>query len=159
MKRKAFFFTFVRYFISGGTAFLVHMGGLVLLMEYGALLIPYLPPIPPSVIQYIPPAIEIKTMGPTVATTIAFCMASIVNYTIQYHWTFKAKGSHKRFFSRYLFVTLITLCFNAVIFWYAYERMHISYLYSQLLATAFVFVVNFIINYFYTFKMPKTSQT
>ncbi len=129
MRILNFIYTFIRYFISGGTAFLVHMGILILQMEY----------------------VPIK-LDPTLATTIAFSIACIVNYTIQYHWTFKVTGSHKRFFTRYIFVTLNTLCLNAGIFWYCYEKIHLSYIISQLVATGFVFVANFIINYFYTFK-------
>lgn len=132
-----FIYTFVRYIISGGTAFLVHMGVLILQMEYAPIKI-----------------------DPTLATTIAFSIACIVNYIIQYHWTFKATGSHKRFFGRYIFVTLITMCLNAGLFWYFHEEMHLPYIFSQLIATGLVFITNFIINYFYTFKKTaKKSMT
>jgi len=124
-----FTYTFIRYFISGGIAFSVHMGALILQMEY----------------------LPIK-VDPTLATTIGFSLSCIVNYIFQYYWTFKVTGSHKRFFSRYILVTLITLCLNAGIFWYFYERLHVPYLYSQLVATGVVFITNFIINYFYTFR-------
>ncbi len=128
-----FTFTFIRYFISGGTAFLVHMGLLILHMEYNPIKI-----------------------NPTLATTIAFGCACIVNYMIQYHWTFKVTGSHKRFFSRYILVTIVTMCLNAGIFWYLYEKMYVPYIISQTIATGFVFITNFIINYFFTFK--KTTK-
>ena len=130
-----FIFTFIRYFISGGTAFLVHMGLLILHMEYSPIKI-----------------------DPTLATTIAFGFACIVNYLIQYHWTFKASGSHKRFFSRYIFVTSITMCLNAGIFWYCFEKMYFPYIISQIIATGFVFITNFIINYFYTFKKTRKKS-
>ena len=124
-----FTFTFIRYYISGGTAFLVHMGLLILQMEYSPIKI-----------------------DPTLATTAAFGFACVVNYIIQYHWTFKVTGSHKRFFSRYILVTLMTMCLNASIFWYLYEKMFVPYIISQIIATGFVFITNFIINYFFTFK-------
>jgi len=126
--------TFFRYLVSGGTATSVHFSVLIAFMEYA------------------------PQINATIATTAAFFVAVLVNYNIQYHWTFKVTGSHKRFFIRYICVTFVTMALNASVFWYYYEWVHLSYLFSQFFATGLVFMVNFLINNFFTFKMPTNES-
>ncbi|MCK5831069.1 MAG: GtrA family protein [Methylococcales bacterium] len=134
MPSTNFINTFSRYLFSGGTAVSVQFSTLILLVEY---------------------APQINT---TISAVIAFSIGCIVNYNIQYHWTFKVTGSHKRFFTRYLSVTFVTLGLNTSIFWYFHEYVHLSYLFSQFFASGIVFMFNFLINNFFTFKMPTTES-
>ena len=134
MTSKNFINTFFRYVLSGGTAAALHFYVLIAFMKY------------------------IPQINATLATTIAFSIACIVNYNIQYHWTFKVTGSHKRFFPRYISVTISTMGLNAAVFWYYHDIVHLSYLFSQFFATSIIFLVNFIINNFFTFKAPATKS-
>lgn len=122
-----FFATFIRYFCSGGLAMLLHFSILILFIEH-------------------------FSIDPLIATTSGFCLAVIFNYTVQFYWTFKVKGPHLHFFTRYLAVTLVTLCINNGLFWAALSLLHLPYLMAQILATGTVFLINFFINHFYTFK-------
>jgi hypothetical protein len=65
---------FLHYSISGGIAAATHFGLLTLL-------------------------VELVAINPTFASAIGFCIALLVNYSLQYHWT------------------LITLGINIVLFW------------------------------------------
>ena len=134
MSSSNFIHTFFRYLISGGTAVSVQFGVLIALMEY------------------------VSRINATLAASIAFTIACIVNYNIQYHWAFKVTGSHKRFFTRYISVTIITLGLNAAMFWYFHDFVHLSYLFAQFFASGLVFLVNFLINHFFTFKMPAPES-
>lgn len=141
-------FTFLRYLISGGLATAVHFAVLISLLEY-------------------------HLVSPVHATMLgAFC-GFLVNYPMQVAWTFKAKGSHKRFFTRYFIVTLLMFALNAGIFWlaslpksldlllqlpfpsYIGQPHHLGYWYAQIIATGIVFFCNFLINHFFTFARKK----
>ena len=125
--------SFIRYFVSGGTAMLIHFGTLILLVE------------------------QFKII-PIVATSVGFCLAVIFNYLAQYYWTFKPTGSHKRFILRFLGVTIITLNINTGLFWFLTEFQNLPYIVSQVFATGAVFLLNFVINRHFTFKSHPASQ-
>jgi len=117
-----------RYLISGAIAATVHFGLLILLVEFLAI-------------------------NPTLASTIGFITAILVNYNLQYHWTFTSdnKGLHQVVFTRYFLVTLLTLSINTLLFWTMNEIMGYQYLFSQVFATGTVLIINFIVNSKYTF--------
>jgi len=150
MPKNHLLFTFLRYLISGGLATAVHFAVLISLLEY-------------------------HLVSPVHATMIgAFC-GFLINYPMQVAWTFKAKGSHKRFFTRYFIVTILMFGLNAGIFWLASlppslefllalpfpsfieQPHHLGYWYAQIIATGIVFFCNFLINHFFTFAPAKNN--
>ncbi len=52
-------------------------------------------------------------LHPTVATTLAFCGALGVSYSLNRRWTFRATGSHRRQFPRFLLIALTCGTLNA----------------------------------------------
>ena len=115
-----------RYLISGGTGAAIHLAILTGLVE------------------------QFGTNG-TVATSIGFVIGSLINYTLQYHWTFDADGPHHIMFTRYALVTLTTMSINAGLFWLFTHPFGLYYLYSQILATGLMVFVNFYVNKHFTF--------
>jgi putative flippase GtrA len=133
--------TFGRYCVGGVAATITHILVLMLLVER-------------------------LSVNPSVATSIGFCIAVVVNYNFQYHWTFGAMGSHARVFSRYLMITFAMLGLNLVLFWFLTHPIRVPYLYAQMIATGVIMFCNFTINSLYTFNqrpgrelqaMDKTS--
>ena len=153
MSTHSFFKTFIRYTISGGLATAVHFCVLIFLIEY-------------------------QLTTPLQASMMGAGCGFLVNYHIQFHWTFKVSGPHKRFFIRYLIVSAIMFGLNAGIFWLAtrpelfvllqsipYPKQipipqpkNIAYWYAQVIATGIVFLCNFLINRYYTFKPIKQTK-
>jgi len=88
---------------------------------------------------------------PTYASASGFCVAIFVNYSLQYYWTFRAKGPHGLLFFRYLFVTMAMLGVNTLIFWLLNELAGVPYLIAQVVATGCVMFLNFTLNRRYTF--------
>ena len=125
--------SFIRYFIAGGMAVLIHFATLILLVE------------------------RFK-IDATISTSIGFCLAVIFNYLAQYYWTFKPTGSHKRFILRFLGVTIITLNINTGLFWFLTEYQKFPYIISQVFASGAVFLLNFTINHHFTFKSHPVRQ-
>ncbi len=152
MSPHSFFYTFVRYTISGGFATLVQFIVLVLLIEY-------------------------QLTTPLQASMIGAGCGFLVNYNIQFHWTFKVNGPHKYFFTRYLIVSATMFGLNAVIFWLSTipeilallqsipypeqipitQPKNLAYWYAQLIASTIVFLGNFLTNRYYTFR--QSDQT
>ncbi len=110
------------------------------------------------------------------ATMIGAGLGLLINYQIQFHWTFKVSGPHSRFFTRYLIVSALMFGLNAGIFWLVTmpeiftllknipwpkqitpQPKNIAYLYAQVIATGIVFLCNFLINRHYTFKPIKQT--
>ena len=119
---------FIRYVISGAIAAAAHFGLLILLVE--------------SI-----------SLNATLASAIGFCVAIFVNYSFQYHWTFRVDGPHGVFFFRYVVVTFAMLGVNTGIFWFFHEQLDAPYLLAQVVATGIVVLFNFTINLRYTFNI------
>lgn len=124
--------TFIRYIIAGGIAAGVHFLVLIFL-------------------------VELFNSYPPVASAIGFIIACMVNYTLQYHWTFKTQGSHKVMMTRYTLVTSLTFCVNLGIFWMLYELIGLQYIVSQFISTGVVTIINYLINKHYTFNSDSLA--
>ena len=118
--------TAFRYLIGGGTGALVHFLLLIGLIEAFA-------------------------TPPVIATSIGFIIGSLVNYTLQYHWTFAADGPHHVMLGRYALVTTITMLINDALFWVFTEQLGVHYLLAQGIATGAMLIVNYVVNKNFTF--------
>lgn len=117
----------IRYLIGGAAATMAHISILMLL-------------------------VELFNIDPSISTSIGFCIAVVVNYNFQYHWTFVSTDPHSRIFPRYVIVTFVMLGVNLTIFLMLTRFGRLPYIYAQLIATALVMVCNFAINRQYTFR-------
>jgi len=95
--------------------------------------------------------VEVFGTPPWVASPVAFVAGALVNYVLQYHWTFQAEGSHRVMFTRFILVTLATMSLNTALFWVFTHLMAIHYLIAQALAIGLIIGVNYVINKHYTF--------
>jgi len=95
--------------------------------------------------------VEVFHVMPLVATTVSFVIGSLVNYTMQYYWTFEATGPHRVMLTRYALVTLVTMSLNTGLFWAFTELLGIHYLIAQGLSIGLIIGVNFFINKHFTF--------
>jgi len=122
----------LRYLVSGATAAAAHFGLLIALIEF-------------------------LTINPTLASALGFTAAVFINYSLQYYWTFaiESQGMHQVIFTSYLLVTFFTLSLNTALFWTMNELMGFQYFYSQVFATGFVLIVNFLVNNKYTFSQNR----
>ena len=120
-------FVFIKYFISGSAAVAVHFAVLIA-------------------------AVELLSTPPLLGSFAGFVAGSLINYSLQYSWTFQSKQNHKQAFSRYAVVTLSMLLLNLLIFKGSTDLLAIDYRLGQLLATIVVFLANYTVNSRYTFR-------
>ena len=118
--------SFARYLVSGTMATLLHLGVLTML-------------------------VELWSIHATLATTIGFLAASVLNYLMQYYWTFGSGGAHMIRFSRYCTVTGITMGINSGVFWVLNEGVGMPYLISQIVTTGLIVILNYEANRRFTF--------
>jgi len=117
---------FLRYCLAGSAAAAVHL--LVLVV-----------------------CVEVLGIPPTPASATGFCIAVLVNYTLQYRWTFAATDSHGIALLKFCLVACFALTINTGIFWVAYAIVGSPYLVAQVVAIGFVVLINFFMNRQYVF--------
>jgi putative flippase GtrA len=118
-----------RYLVSGGTGAIIHFSILTGLVAW-------------------------FDADPLISTTIGFIIGSMVNYMLQYHWTFAADGPHHVMLTRYAVVTTATMLLNGQLFWLLTSQLGMYYLIAQFIVTGIIVTVNFLINKHYTFASP-----
>jgi putative flippase GtrA len=124
---------FAKYFISGVIALIAHLLVLTAL-------------------------VELLNVRPLVATGAGFMVGVCVNYVGQHAWVFRASGRHAVLFPRFAVVTFATFAANIALFHLLHDIIGLWYVAAQLVATAVIFVVNFLINRYYTFR-PRPDGT
>ena len=96
--------------------------------------------------------VEIFSMAPPVGSLAGFCSGCMVNYYLQYSWTFCSNQSHRLALARYTTITFTMLLLNMLIFQLVWKRIGLDYKLAQIFATGVVFMANFVINSRFTFK-------
>ncbi|MCG5510354.1 GtrA family protein [Ectothiorhodospira lacustris] len=99
---------------------------------------------------------------PTLASTIGFIGGAIINYILNYRFTFKATGTHTTIAPRFIAAALSGMLLNAGLLATGVYILKINYLAAQIASTAVVLFWNFIINKYWTFSgqtpCPTTPQ-
>lgn len=96
--------------------------------------------------------VELLAMPVTSATTLGFTAGAVVNYQVNRRYTFR-DSSHASFaFGRFLLVAILGMFLNlaVVVMMTRYTQSH--YLVAQLVATALVLVLGFVVNAVWTFR-------
>lgn len=90
--------------------------------------------------------VEAYAVPPTLASAFGFGVAVLVNYVLQYYWTFSASGAHGRALAKFTAVACLGLGLNTCIFWASYRVLGMPYMLAQMAATGLVVLVNFSMN-------------
>tara|TARA_R110002096_G_scaffold265439_7_gene458952 strand:+ start:433 stop:858 length:426 start_codon:yes stop_codon:yes gene_type:complete len=116
-----------RYGMAGGSAFLVWIGVLIVLVEWFG-------------------------VNEIVASAAGFIAATPINYALQKRYVFKsAENIGSRFFV-YCVVTVIALGLNTLLFWMMINFTNIHYTLAQIITTGVIVLVNYYVNRTYTFS-------
>jgi len=99
--------------------------------------------------------VEVFALPKILSSFIGFCVASIINYSLQHRVVYNKSGDHGLFFKRYVLVTSVMQIVNIGMFWGLITYTSIQYILAQILVIGFVFICNYIINSTYTFMKPS----
>ncbi|MGH8547000.1 MAG: GtrA family protein [Methylococcales bacterium] len=93
-----------------------------------------------------------------IASGFGFVMGALVNYFLNYAFTFRSNKKHTEALVKFFAVALIGLAFNSAIMAITTTIFKLHYLLGQVIATGSVLIWNFIGNRFWTFQ-EKANAT
>ena len=94
--------------------------------------------------------VELGRMNPTLASVIGYGGSWIVNYTLNYRFTFRSARPHRETIGRFAGVAIVAILLNSVVMATA-TGIGIHYLIGQVVATALVFCWTFTAQRFWIF--------
>ena len=108
-----------KFIISGGSATISHLSVMALLVWIG--------------------------VNPLLSTSVGVIVGAVVNYILQYYFTFNANVNHKKSIRNYIVTVALSFTSNFILFLVFHHLLGIEVLYSQLLTSATVAIQNYII--------------
>lgn len=99
--------------------------------------------------------IEWFSMRPLFAAGVAFSVALLVSYGMNYHWTFSVSGPHRVMLPRFVAVAILGLCLNLGITYTVVDVLGYWYGYALLLVVTFVPLMTFVLSKFWVFSAEE----
>lgn len=85
------------------------------------------------------------------ASAVGFAAGAMVNYALNYRYTFESRAPHRDALLKFLSVAFAGALLSTAIMWIGTEALAVHYLLAQVAATAVVLVFNFALNKLWTF--------
>lgn len=102
--------------------------------------------------------VELGSFSPVLSSTIGFMLSCILNYSLNYRYTFRSDKKHSEAFSRFMIVASIGLSLNAAVMYFFVNVAGFVYILSQVLATIVVLMWNFLANSLWSFKKSRSNR-
>ena len=96
--------------------------------------------------------VESGTASALTASTLGFVAGAVINYLLNYRFTFRSRKSHQETFIRFMTVALLGLIVNSLIMGVATRLARLDYLLAQIIATGAVLATTFVTNRGWTFR-------
>ena len=96
--------------------------------------------------------VELIRLPPLVASSLGAIVGALVNYFLNYKYTFKSDKSHAEAITKFLIVAVAGFCINFLLIWLLVSKAMLNYLLAQVITTGVVLVSNFTANRIWTFK-------
>ena len=95
--------------------------------------------------------VEFWALDPVIASCLGFVVGALINYILNYHFTFQSDKRHREALTKFLLVAIAGAAINGVIMYIGVENTQFNYLLVQIFATTVVLLWNFIVNKLWTF--------
>jgi putative flippase GtrA len=107
-----------------------------------------------TIVQYLILIIltESSLTGPVLASAIGYIGSGVLNYLLNYHYTFNSDAGHRSASLKFVTVSTLGLGLNVFLMFAGVHLMGLHYLLCQLLATCIVLLWNFYANRWWTFR-------
>jgi putative flippase GtrA len=86
---------------------------------------------------------QILKLDPTVASTIGFLFSAVINYPLNYSFTFLSATPHRQALPRFLLIMTVGLVLNAAVTFVGTTVCGVYYLIAQAMATGVTLIWNF----------------
>lgn len=97
--------------------------------------------------------VESGSIKPLPSSVLGFIVGAIINYFLNYRFTFQSNKSHREAMSKFFVVALFGAAINTFLMYIGIEHLHLYYLLSQIIATGIVLIWNFVANKLWTFRL------
>ena len=98
--------------------------------------------------------VECFRVNPIVSSVAGFLVVLTLCYWLNVKWSFEnSEQSHRKAIFRYTLVSVMGLCLNTLIMFCLVNGLGIWYLLGQAIATLIVPIHNFLLNFYWTFKI------
>lgn len=104
--------------------------------------------------------VQFWAVDPVFASSFGFIVGAIINYVLNYHFTFRSDKQHTEALIKFLIVATIGAGINGTVMYFGVEFTSINYLIVQIFATVIVLFWNFLVNKLWTFahKADKPQE-
>ena len=99
-------------------------------------------------------SVELFDADTVLASSLGALAGAIVNYILNYRFTFQSNKQHSEAFIKFLLVAGIGFAFNGLLMGLFTRVLNWFYLFAQVITTLLVLVWNFIGNRLWTFAHP-----
>jgi len=101
-------------------------------------------------------AVEFLGARPITGSSAGFVVGALVNYALNYKYTFRSSRSHLEALPRFYLIATVGFVFNGSIMWLLAEHLEFNYILSQIAASGLVLGWNFLANVLWTFSERET---
>lgn len=99
--------------------------------------------------------VEWGGLGSVAGSAIGFVAGALVNYTLNYTFTFRSSAPHRVALPRFMTVAAVGFCLNALVMLAGTRWLSLHYLVVQVLATGMVLIWGFAAHSLWTFRWKE----
>jgi putative flippase GtrA len=92
------------------------------------------------------------------ASAAGALLGAVINYTLNYHFTFRSSKGHREAALKFTVVASVGLVLNTVFMWVGIELIGAHYLLSQVVTTGLVLIWSFAGNRYWTFQSASAGE-
>ena len=96
--------------------------------------------------------VQLAGIAPVPASAAGALLGAGINYTLNYHFTFRSSKRHREAVLKFAVVASVGLVLNTLFMWVGIELIGAHYLLSQIATTGLVLIWSFSGNRFWTFE-------
>lgn len=96
--------------------------------------------------------VQMAGVTPVLASAGGFVLGALVNYVLNYRYTFRSNSRHHEAIIKFFTIALVGLVLNTLIISLAIDILSLHYLLAQVIATGLVLIWNFTGNRWWTFR-------
>ena len=95
--------------------------------------------------------VEFWALDPVIASCLGFVVGALINYVLNYKFTFHSEKRHREALTKFLLVAIAGAGINGAIMYIGVENTQFNYLLVQIVATTAVLLWNYFVNKLWTF--------
>ena len=95
--------------------------------------------------------VQIAAVPAVPASAAGALLGACINYSLNYHYTFRSTRQHHESVLRFALVAVVGLVLNTLFMWVGVELIEVHYLLSQVTTTVLLLIWSFAANRYWTF--------